>query len=90
LPFGDASFDTVICTHTLEHVRNIHQAVSELRRVTGRRLIIVVPKQRPYRYTFDLHLHFFPYKSNFLTLMGNQASVCQEIGGDIFYVEDVG
>lgn len=89
LPFGDKSFDTVICAHTLEHVQNIYQAICELRRVTSKRLIIVVPKQRPYKYTFDLHLHFFPYKSDFLTLMGKKESTCRIVGGDIFYVEDV-
>ncbi|MDX1974972.1 MAG: class I SAM-dependent methyltransferase [Rickettsiales bacterium] len=60
LPFADKQFDTVICTHTLEHVRNMHLAIKELRRV-GKKLIIIVPKQRPYHYTFDLHLNFFPY-----------------------------
>jgi ubiquinone/menaquinone biosynthesis C-methylase UbiE len=89
LPFRDKSFDTVICTHTLEHVQNIYQAVHELRRVTRKRLIIVVPKQRPYKYTFDLHLHFFPYKSDFLTLMGKNENTCKIVGGDIFYFEDV-
>jgi hypothetical protein len=51
LPFEDGSFDTVVTTHTLEHVQNIFQAIQELRRVTKQRLIIVVPKQRPYAYT---------------------------------------
>jgi ubiquinone/menaquinone biosynthesis C-methylase UbiE len=89
LPFRDKSFDTVICAHTLEHVQNINQAIRELRRVSSKRLIIVVPRQRPYKYTFDLHLHFFPYESNFLTLMGKNENTCKIIGGDIFYVEDL-
>jgi ubiquinone/menaquinone biosynthesis C-methylase UbiE len=89
LPFRDKAFDTVICAHTLEHVQNIHQAIRELRRVSGKRLILVVPRQRPYKFTFDLHLHFFPYKSVFLTLMGKQVNTCKIIDGDIFYMEDV-
>ena len=54
-PFGDRQFDTVVCahTHTLEHVQRFALAVSELRRVTKGRPVIVVPKQRPYRYTFE-------------------------------------
>lgn len=90
LPFGDGEFDTVICTHTLEHVQNIHGAIGELRRVTRKRLIIVVPKQRPYKYTFDLHLHFFPYASNLLALLGpgENSGKCQAMDGDWFYMED--
>ena len=61
LPFADGEFDTVVFTHTLEHVQDIVGAIAELKRVTGQRLVVVVPKQRPYRYTFDLHLHFFGY-----------------------------
>ncbi len=62
LPFGDREFDTVICTHTLEHIPDIFSAINELKRVARKRLIIIVPKERPYKYTFNLHLHFFPYK----------------------------
>ena len=91
LPFASRKFDSVICTHTLEHVQNLFTAISELRRVTKRRLIIVVPKQRPYRFTFDLHLHFFPYIHSLESIMkngSNQRSSCREIDGDLFYAED--
>ena len=58
--------------------------------MTRKRLIIVVPKQRPYKYTFDLHLHFFPYASNLLMLLGpgQTAGKCQAMDGDWFYMED--
>jgi len=89
LPFADKSFDTVICSHTLEHVRNVHVAISELRRV-ARRLIIVVPRQRPYKYTFDLHLNFFPYLYSLQSVIGKagtQAHVA-DVDGDTFYMEN--
>lgn len=90
LPFADKEFDTVVCTHTLEHVRNIHAAFNELQRI-GKKLIIVVPKQRPYKYTFDLHLNFFPYLHSFLSAIGKTPSevICEEVEGDIFYVENI-
>ena len=59
--YDDKFFDTVICAHTLEHVQNMDIAIKELRRVAKKRLILVVPRQREYKYTFDLHLNFFPY-----------------------------
>ncbi|HTF62930.1 MAG TPA: class I SAM-dependent methyltransferase [Edaphobacter sp.] len=90
LPFRNGEFDTVVCAHTLEHVQNIFPAISELRRVTKKRLIVVVPKQRPYKYTFDLHLHFFPYEHSLRTMMisNHRALSCTDVGGDLFYVED--
>jgi len=89
-PFIDKQFDTVICAHTLEHTQHLSQAIYELRRITKQRLIIIVPKQRPYLYTFDLHLHFFPYTSSLLTAIGSIGNphTLLEIGGDWFYVED--
>jgi SAM-dependent methyltransferase len=90
LPFKDKSFDTVICTHTLEHVQDIYRAVNELKRVAKNRIIIVVPRQRPYKYTFDLHLHFFPYRESLINIMKGVTNKfkCQEVGGDLFYVGD--
>ncbi len=90
MPFKDSAFDTVVCTHTLEHVRDLPAAIKELRRVCKKRLMIVVPKQRPYKYTFDLHLNFFPYPSSLLNIMANKEGSCDVIEGDLFYVEDLG
>jgi ubiquinone/menaquinone biosynthesis C-methylase UbiE len=89
LPFKNKSFDTVVCTHTLEHVQDIYKSVSELKRVTKKRLIVVVPRQRPYKFTFDLHLHFFPYASNLLVIFGRGKNICKELDGDWYYQEEV-
>jgi ubiquinone/menaquinone biosynthesis C-methylase UbiE len=90
LPFGDHEFDTVVSTHTLEHVLNIAQAISELRRVARKRLIIVVPKQRPYKYTFDLHVHFFPYECSLLAYLAGagHSRELKLLDGDWYYQED--
>ncbi|KKQ53358.1 hypothetical protein A2865_03830 [Candidatus Woesebacteria bacterium RIFCSPHIGHO2_01_FULL_39_17] len=93
LPFKNMSFETTICTHTLEHVQKFDKAVSELRRVTKKRLILVVPMQKPYKYTFDLHLRFFPFLHSFLLALRDIGEkpknfVCKNIDGDIFYYEN--
>jgi ubiquinone/menaquinone biosynthesis C-methylase UbiE len=90
-PFENGEFDTVICTHTLEHVQNFALAVKELRRVAATRLIIVVPKQRNYLYTFDLHLHFFPYPHDLVRAMGKHgiAQTCEIEGGDLYFIEQL-
>ncbi len=87
LPFADQQFDTVVCAHTLEHVKDIQLALAELRRVCKQRLIIVLPCQREYRYTFDLHLHFFPYEYKVRQLLGSKAQI-QVAGGDFVIIED--
>ncbi len=89
LPFDDHSFDTVVCTHTLEHVQNLPQAVRELRRVARKQLIIVVPRQRPYKYHFDLHTHFFPYEWSLRGAFGYQPNVVIENLHDWYYEESI-
>lgn len=91
LPFADNEFETVISTHTLEHVLDIRRAISELRRVAAKRLIIVVPKQRPYKYTFDLHIHFFPYACSLLAHMTDAGSEreIKLLDGDWYYQEEL-
>lgn len=92
LSFADNEFDTVISSHTLEHVQDAQTALEELRRVAKHRLIVVLPKQRPYRYTFDLHLRFFPYSHTVLQYMRptfRQVKYdLKEIEGDWYYQED--
>ena len=92
LSFADNAFDTVVCAHTVEHVQDFASALHELRRVAKMRLIIVLPKQRPYRYTFDLHLRFFPYAHVVLDYLRPSVSrsnyVLKEIEGDWYYQED--
>ncbi|MEO8841282.1 MAG: class I SAM-dependent methyltransferase [Kofleriaceae bacterium] len=84
LPFGDFAFDTVVCAHTLEHVPELYAAVRELRRV-AHRVIVVVPRQRYYRYTVDYHLHFFPSAAPLEHLLDGHA---RDIDGDWFVLSD--
>ena len=87
LPFSDRSFDTVVCTHTLEHVQDLQATVSELRRVARRQLIIVVPRQRPYKYTFSLHVHFFPYRWSLQSALGLSEGATVTDLGDWYIIE---
>lgn len=91
LDYPDNAFDTVTCCHTLEHVLDLRLCVSELRRVTAKKLIIVVPRQRYYFYTLDEHLHFFPSDEQLLLQMGfraNEVVRLENLSGDWLLVID--
>jgi SAM-dependent methyltransferase len=90
LPFRDDSFDTIVSTHTLEHVQHLATALAELRRVARQRIVVVVPHQRPYQATFNPHIHFFPYKFSLLAWTGtDRPHTLDLVGGDWLYVEEV-
>jgi SAM-dependent methyltransferase len=90
LPFPDKAFDTVLCTHTLEHIPDIHGAVADLRRLARRRLILVVPRERESKFPLNLHVHFFPYAHSFLNRIAAPEGrfLCEVLHGDIYYRED--
>ena len=92
LDYKDNQFDTVVCTHTLEHVVNIDAALAELRRVAKKRLIVVLPRQRAYQYTFDLHVHFFTYIWQVKLLFSKNTDTAppdvELLGGDWIIVEE--
>jgi ubiquinone/menaquinone biosynthesis C-methylase UbiE len=82
LPFRTDAFDTVVCSHTLEHIPDLWRAAAELRRV-AKNVLVVVPCQRYYRYTVDYHLHFFPSAGPLERLLDGRATL---IDGDWFVV----
>ena len=91
LPFKDGEFDTVICSHVIEHILDYRIAIKELRRITAKRLIIIVPREREYLYTFNPHFNFFPYTHSFLRAMipVPKNYTCVDIQRDIYYCEDM-
>jgi SAM-dependent methyltransferase len=85
LPFEDASFDLVISTHVMEHVKFPAALAREMWRVAKDEVWMVVPKQRYAYYTPDLHLHFFPNRSSVNAVMGRDPEECFETEDEWFY-----
>ena len=54
LPFSDNSFDTVVCSEVLEHLEDTDRAISELKRVTRRHVLITVPREPYFKLLNDL------------------------------------
>jgi SAM-dependent methyltransferase len=88
LPLVDGAFDVVTCFHTLEHVLRPELAIAELRRICRRQLVVVVPRQRYFFYTMDLHLNFFPEPAALAAALGVRAKQIHEFGSDLVYIED--
>jgi SAM-dependent methyltransferase len=53
LALPDASFDAVICSHVLEHVADDHAAMYELRRITRRWCLVMVPLDLHREHTYE-------------------------------------
>jgi ubiquinone/menaquinone biosynthesis C-methylase UbiE len=77
LPFDDNSFDLVLCAETIEHVRDVQLALSEIRRVLvpGGRLALTTPAAGRWRmlfrgveHPFSPHLRAFTRRSLRTTL----------------------
>lgn len=89
IPFQDNSFDVVICTHAIEHIREYKVAIKELKRISRKYIIIITPCQREYRYTVDLHMNFCPYLYRFIELVGEPEARYFKLKGDWVCVIDV-
>jgi SAM-dependent methyltransferase len=68
LPFDDGAYELVLCTETIEHVRDVQLLLSELRRVLrpGGRLALTTPANRPLLRPpapLSPHLRFFTRRS---------------------------
>jgi len=86
----ELKFDTVICSHVLEHIFDINLAYENLKKICKKKLIIVIPRERAYQYTFNGHLHFFPYKWSFInTIRPKNKFQIKDLKRDLFYIEEL-
>ena len=85
LPFRSKSFDVVTCFHTLEHTRDLGRAIAELQRVARKQVIAIVPRQRRFHYTLDLHLQFFETPEALAAAMGKPGEI-RQFGSDLVYI----
>lgn len=84
LPAG--SYDIVTCCHVLEHVLDYRTVMRKLVAAARRKLILVVPLQRPYFYTLDEHVNFFLFPEQFAYDVGLAEYRWERIDGDLFYI----
>lgn len=87
LPFADASIDVVLCFHTLEHTRDLTRAIAELKRIARTQLLVIVPRQKRFFYTLDLHLQFFETPQDLANALGTDD--VRQFGSDLVAVIEV-
>jgi 2-polyprenyl-3-methyl-5-hydroxy-6-metoxy-1,4-benzoquinol methylase len=79
LPFADKSFDHVTCCHTLEHVKDLAAATSELKRVARKTVVVLTPRQKFRLYAENYHTQFFENADQLTHAFGLKQSECREI-----------
>jgi len=81
--------DVIVLAHVIEHVQSLTRAFLELERVARDRILIVTPKQRFFRWTFDYHLHFFYSVDHLASHVHRGKATGVEVDNDICMVWDV-
>jgi 2-polyprenyl-3-methyl-5-hydroxy-6-metoxy-1,4-benzoquinol methylase len=79
IPFPDKAFDYVTCCHTLEHVKDLALATSELRRVAKKKVVVLTPRQKYRLYAENYHTQFFERPEQLIDAFGLQKYECIEI-----------
>lgn len=90
IPLPDKCVDVVILCHVIEHARSLTRAFCELARVSRHRVLIVTPKQRFYRWTFDYHLHFFYSVDHLASFVPRGLAHGTELDGDLCLLWQLG
>lgn len=95
LPYKDNLFDNVICMETLEHVDNVKQVITEMKRVLKPmgNLLITVPEQEsdlpaenwPGGVSFHVNVFTMESLSNIVKEVGLESNVCQVVDGIICF-----
>jgi SAM-dependent methyltransferase len=77
LPFEDEEFEWVFCSHTLEHVKDLNEALSEIMRVSEKGVWIVVPIEPEQDLNNPSHLRWGD-KEQWLEWLGDDAELMYE------------
>jgi len=91
----DNSFELVICTHVLEHIKNPELVLSDLRRISSNHLLIICPLEKNLKWGMNYHINFYKDQlsfKKFVRSIGSFKKVLQEsyfsqFLGDLMYIE---
>tara|TARA_Y100001968_G_C19365009_1_gene722018 strand:- start:112 stop:834 length:723 start_codon:yes stop_codon:yes gene_type:complete len=92
--FADGEFDLVICAHVLEHLKYPQRILKEIRRISKKKILIICPLEKNYKWGMNYHVQFFPTKEDFYEFAskGKNNSMRNQLFiklGDALYVEEI-
>mgnify|MGYP001222393098 CR=1 FL=1 len=94
--FKDDSFELVICTHVLEHIKKPELVLRDLRRISSRNLLIICPLENNFKWGMNYHINFYKDELSFQKFVKSigyvkekllKASNFYKFLGDLMYVE---
>lgn len=94
--FDDNSFELVICTHVLEHVKYPELVFNDLRRISSNRLLIICPLEHNFKWGMNYHINFYEDQLSFAKFIESirfvkgkvlRKSFFSKFLGDLMYVE---
>ena len=77
-PFKDKEFDYVICSHVLEHVKDVPGFLEEVFRVSSKGYFEYPLVYYDYMYNFDVHVNFLKYDNGCLKFMKKDETALNE------------
>lgn len=86
-PFKDNEFDYIICSHVIEHVKNIPLFLTEIFRVAKQGYIEYPLIYYEYLYNFDVHINFVKYNNGCLNYLIKEKTSLNEFRAvqDFYY-----
>ena len=94
--FDDDTFELVICSHVLEHIKLPELVFRDLRRITTNHLLIICPLENNFKWGMNYHINFFKNQLSFAKFVKNIGSVKEKVLdksyyskflGDLLYIE---
>ena len=90
---SDSQFDVTVCSHVIEHLKNPNHIISEMRRISAKSAIFVVPLEKKFKWGLNYHVHFFEKPRDFLRLVTyspqkSAETIVFERLGDLLYIEE--
>ena len=88
------SFEIVICAHVLEHLSKPKDLILEMRRIAKKRLILICPLEKPYKWGLNYHVQFFKTSNEFIQFARSENYSKNlfnhfERLGDCLYIEQI-